>query len=840
MEDVSLRISADTSGFESGMRGVSQSAQNVLNSIGDVAEALNNYGDDNAVKANVQSILDTIKNEMQSIAQFQQQIPQGSANGDGGQTAARKAAEALNKTNLGRLKEELTTVNSILDDLYKKSDSFRDKMNPQDLLSMSATISRFEEVKRGLSGEIDRLEKNAPSGGGKGGFFNTALRAANGFPSFINNMGSGNFAGGAIQGVNAAGTLIRAGSAAAEAAGAESLLGMLGTTGMIVGGVALLGGAALAGGNALANQWEKASGDAMSAHTLFGQNVNQKSADLNSAELRQIFREAAERNAAIGAGFKTSEYLQTMSDSARYGISGEAQAMNTVDSILRWQNFSGANRNSLLNLAGTASRYGGESAETALQHAYAGLTESGMGKGQLDEFLNSMQRVIEDGIANGFVKSSEEVAANLSMLAKLSGGSALWTGEQGANRLMQMSGGVAGSTSLATTAQVVNYGDAQELIAKGLDLKKYLGKDAVITGTYVDAMQVLEKGLTPEMLGQGFKSVSQFTGLGYDKGSKQFTGNVEGAVEWFKQMYDLNYTGASQLLSMYAKKEEEGLSDEDFAKKYARQIENIKINPENRSNENAMKTAVEQIRDSVAQLGQAPADLKTSIINGAANIVSAIRGGKNVDMSKIFDKSSEGLYTKKNQWTAEGKEDSAAFNALKAKFRDVSPEDETDARLALNYMATLSADDKAQLDANGMANKFKDMSIPEIRAFLQGGKFGVNEKQVMRPFEGGFGYRLTLPSDYSFDKFLENQAGPIISAVAKDTGKSKKDVAYDIKKADSYLEKSFRDFNSDGTITRGEMKNLLTNLLSAIQKQTKNNDVLVKAFEDMAININFQ
>jgi hypothetical protein len=180
---------------------------------------------------------------------------------------------------------------------------------------------------------------------------------------------------------------------------------------------------------------------------------------------------------SIGTGKTTAELMEAAEATGRYGIKDAASALTQSRKDIMWERFTGADLTSLQNLSGTSRRYGGD--EHAISTAFAGLKASGMEKGQFDEFLHSMQRIMEDGIAKGFVRGSTEIAGNMALLHNLSGGSQLWTGEQGATRLMNMSNAVANATNLGSVGDVISFGAAQEVLTSRQDEE---GKRSLLEG----------------------------------------------------------------------------------------------------------------------------------------------------------------------------------------------------------------------------------------------------------------------------------------------------------------------------------------------------------------------
>ena len=146
-------------------------------------------------------------------------------------------------------------------------------------------------------------------------------------------------------------------------------------------------------------------------------------------------------------GYSAEEGMDAIKQALQQGLSG-----SDVKKLFEYERSTGADRGALSSLAFMSERYG---AGDALKSSWAGLHASGMNTGQYSEYLRAMQRSIEDGISKGFVKSSEDVAQNLTMLSALTGGNELWKGEHGARRLSEMQAGVAGATGLNSADDIM-------------------------------------------------------------------------------------------------------------------------------------------------------------------------------------------------------------------------------------------------------------------------------------------------------------------------------------------------------------------------------------------------
>jgi hypothetical protein len=258
---------------------------------------------------------------------------------------------------------------------------------------------------------------------------------------------------------------------------------------------------------AYADLWQSKIKDAMELAALKGTPGN----------VRGSFTQAA--SAAARYGYSAEEGMATWKDVARLGVTGSA-AGETVKSIFQWERGTGADRGTLTQAAGMTERYG---AGDALRAGWHGLQASGMSTGQFSEYLRAMQRVMEDGISKGFVRSSEEVSQKLAWMAQI-GGSA-WSGEAGAQKFLQMNSGLEQATGLRTTSDIVAYRAARNISGGG---------------SYIDAMKVLEGGLTPRLLSEFLNLTKRAEG-----------GSREGVIERMRQTFGLSYTNADILYNAH-------------------------------------------------------------------------------------------------------------------------------------------------------------------------------------------------------------------------------------------------------------------------------------------------
>ena len=371
---------------------------------------------------------------------------------------------------------------------------------------------------------------------------------------------------------------------------------------------------------AYAKLWERQAPSAMRLTGMLGGYGG--TPEENSLSIRRTFENAAKT--AAGYGFSQEEGVEQVKQAAQQGLD-ERQALDAARDVFAFERRTGADRGVLAEFRNRTERFG---IADGLNTAGQGRQASGMAPGQFNEFLRSMQRTFEDGISKGFVRGAGEIAGNLSFLSDLNGGSELWKGEQGANRLAAMNAGVTATTGLSSVSDILSFRGAQSLLkqwdAEGnakerwklygdLDPKKKPDGSNPLElrrgYDYIDAMAILERGLTPELF----------------HAQMQMIGEVEddrtGRVERMKDIYGLNYTGSAALYQAYEdtkagireKGKDEGWDETKIAEEIAREfsgekwkqtIESFQNNDEFRSKELEQLTVIKSIERYITQTGQ--------------------------------------------------------------------------------------------------------------------------------------------------------------------------------------------------------------------------------------------
>lgn len=462
--------------------------------------------------------------------------------GYGGQNPLYANATTANASK--SLEQRISDLNKTIDDLTDELDDIIEKKDYRGANNVSATINQLESEKKRL--EIEKQRQDS-----EGNKKDNALAKFFSFNQFAKALsGVGDFA--------QAGYTYRTDIANGNYIGAERRMGtsIASTVGNVAtsigGGLMLIPGMQLAGGivaglglatNFISRLVEGKGNAADSEAAAYMGNFDAK---YGASRVFYNMGENREENATFAndlytstsamtkdTGLSTNDFLQIMTQAASYGVNGDVASQMTRQAGL-WTQATGADTNALMKLQGTAERYG--LGVDSVSTAYGGLRASGMQKGQFNEFLQGLQTVIEDGISNGYITSTEDVTRNLTMFARLSDNNPLWQGQNGARMFSQMNNNLAQATSLSDTNSALVF----SALHKG--------------GSYVDTMEAIEKGLNDkDAFGKIFSTFMQSEG-----------GNYEGIIERLRATYGLNYTQAKQVFAMGNKLGSSGYKQADF------------------------------------------------------------------------------------------------------------------------------------------------------------------------------------------------------------------------------------------------------------------------------------
>jgi len=526
----------------------------------------------------------------------------------------------------------------------------------------------------------------------------------------------------------------------------KSLGGMLGGgLGSLLSGIgiaSIVTGAIGAGMNALSEQYEQILPDADKLNALWGSNVAGNDYKKNSDQALNYYSRAV--NYAAGTGMETTEFMQHAAGMAKYGLGAE-RSMTLARDQANWANFTGGSLDLFQQISGLSERYG-RNGENALQKAYAGAQLTGLQKGQTDEFLSSMLRVMQEGIQKGFVRSTEEISANANMLYKLSGESKMWQGETGMNRLSGMNNAIANATSLQTTNDVIMYS-----VANKLDAGKYLGNTA--TGGFTDTMRILERGVSADMLKGIFSEVGKLDS------------SPDEIISRFKNMFNTTYTEAADIYTMY---QNSGNYTESDWKKIADQVTNMNVDHKAESDRTKLQDNVNIVKENIVKIGSKMADIKVGALShistGVDKLVNHFIKDENGKMARDGVK---GLFGDRILHE-ERKAATKAEESLRKGLESTDPNVRLATTQAITTLQSLSPEAQRLIDETNFANKI-DFSNP-------------NEIEQLKKFEAftpdasgnyaGLADSMRVMAGKKLGEYMEDSE---MAALVKDINKAKKE-----------------------------------------------------------------
>ncbi len=483
------------------------------------------------------------------------------------------------KENTAILKEFGNVMPEIIKNLRMMNDAV--VRNTQNLPAIRKTITDEEKQKQRFA---ELAKQNIV------GVFNTGS-------NMVQSYANGNSTGTLLSGINGATNLVNNASKAAEMADMGGL-----AKGLMAAGVAgVTAGAVIKGADALSGKFIDEMPSIYGTGRAFG-STNDKFA-LNAWSSLNDYNKGTGLDVETFQGLAQSLRKQGMGNGL---ISPQAQLQlvgNVAQATSRWAYATGGDANQYANLAGLMSRYGGSNnvAEDFNYLVSAGKA-SGFNDSQIPEFLSGIQKVMEEGIANGFTRSATDVASTLLMFSKLSNNNPFWQGEQGAKLINQANRGLASATGLSKTSDIIAYRAISQAY-KGKE-KGTLNKDGedlyLKDGGYVNNMMLLEKGLKADNFGSIMNSITSTT---TDK---------QNQIEILRDMFGVNYTGATRFLNLY-EKNGGNVSETD--------LKNILDDPDNKNKETKNQDNINSIKDWVVKMGSKAAALK---IDGMGVVVDGV------------------------------------------------------------------------------------------------------------------------------------------------------------------------------------------------------------------------
>ena len=440
-----------------------------------------------------------------------------------------------------------------------------------------------------------------------------ALSLVNNGNGILQAYANGNMGGvvsGAISGVNSGVNNLSKMAENADMADMAKMLTKLGV------GVAIAG-AVVKGADTLANKYIDEMPTLFATGRAFG--------DMSNSGSMIAYQRLNEKN--IGTNLNITEF-QTIAQSLRQqgvgnGLGRDAQ-LDLVGNIAartgQLAYITGGDANQYASLAGLMSRYGGSTDVAGdFEKLIAAGRASGLNDTQIPEFLSSIQKVMEEGIAKGFTRSATDVASTMLMFSKMSGGNAFWQGEQGAKLINQANAGLASATSLSKTTDILAYRAMNRAFGTDAEKEAQLGSDLYLQGGgYVNNMMLLEQGLNAKNFGAIMGAIGESTS------------SKEGQIERIRQMFGVNYTGASRILQL-----DRNAFKDDAA--FDAELKRIQNDPEMQNNETRNQKAMNDIKAAVVDIGEGLANLKISGMTELSKSVSNIERWLGMDYKNRVD-----------------------------------------------------------------------------------------------------------------------------------------------------------------------------------------------------------
>ncbi|MCQ2242473.1 hypothetical protein [Treponema sp.] len=308
-----------------------------------------------------------------------------------------------------------------------------------------------------------------------------------------------------------------------------------------------------------------------------GDTITRNSARTNAGFSNAI--SAAFLGRSMGTGMELDEFQSLANQFSRYGVTDYYKAGDLARASALTQSFTGADATDFLGLQ---SRLGKNStgAIASMNAAYSASLASGLGKGQFSEFLNGLQSAVEDGISNGFIRSTEDVSKTMVMFSKLSGNDPTLQGEYGFKMLRQMDNGLKNATNLSSTSHLMAFQALRGLNDGKQGVAHIEGQDALNTLAY------MEGGLNQK----NFGAISK-------RFKAQYGDDVMENVLAIKELYGLNYNGAMKVYEMQNRAAEGKIVTDD-------EIKSVMANSEFNSDQKNMVNYLNDIKYNTSILGE--------------------------------------------------------------------------------------------------------------------------------------------------------------------------------------------------------------------------------------------
>ena len=603
MGDTTIRMNLDSSGIVSGARQGADSIGELAGALSNISEAASKAltpEETQRVLADVQKLNSEVQNLQRNMPGFNGGITGALNNQQINSTG--KSEKELRADEINRLKLTIDNLNRNIEKANASLAEATESNKSKESFNWSANLNQMEEAKQRAQNELRRLEA-ADKKDSVGALLNErkaqlwsqgwnyAVQGANIYNGYRTSIANGDYLG---AGANAkdqiGGAAMGIGGTLMSAGGMMAVTGVGVIPGLIVGGIGALatgvGGILklIAGDeqadNAEANAYEKSLPALNAFNKRFVNNGDWKDNAERTDSLRIKMEEAAR-----GTGLSTYDFANAATQFAAYGSVSKDTAIKRTRMAALWANSTGADVNTVADVIGTSNRMG-KYVDTGYLSQVRNATA--MTKAQTQEFLTSLQSIVESGISNGYAKSTKDVAENFVMFSRLSDDNPLWEGKYAASKINTINSGIASATNLGDVNQVITVETAKNIVdgMKDSDFMNALNTKYGKTGTYIDYMMMTENGLTPKMFNGIGKAITSLEG-----------DNLAARVERWKSISGLNYKGAYELDRMYQKG---GMSESEIAST----IDSMRKDNDYKSEETKKMDMINSIDINVQKIGQ--------------------------------------------------------------------------------------------------------------------------------------------------------------------------------------------------------------------------------------------
>lgn len=600
MSETSIRLNLDSSGLTSGAKQGLDSVNGLVGAIGELGEAASKATD----PKDVEKVLEGIRKLNSELQTTQKNMPGfGGVSQSLNNNGNAKISESKDNTaaEIARLKSVIETLNRSIEKASDKLQEATEQESSRDTVHWTTSLNQMEEAKQRATNELKRLETqdkdktlDAFLKDRKAQLFsqgvNYAVQGAAIYNGYRSSIANGDYLNAGVQVKDNVGSAVMGlGGTLTSVGGIIAASGVGAIPGLVVAGVGALATGAgglikiLAGDesadNAEANAYEKSLNVLNSFNKRYVNNGTWK----DNAERTDKIREQA-TELAKETGFSTYDLVNTATSFSGYGLVTKDIALKKARIAALWANSTGADLGTITDVIGTSQRMG-RSLDTGFLSQARNAT--GLSKGQTQEFLTSLQSVVENGISNGYAKSTEDVAKNFVMFSKLSDNNPLWEGKYAAQKIGTINSSLAGATALNDTNQMIIVEGAKKVVdnMSNADFMRTLNTKYGKTGTYIDYMLMTENGLTPEMFNTIGASIRGLEG-----------NNLAARVERWKGISGLNYKGALELDKMYG----QGLSSTEITER----INAMRKDETYASEETVKQDKINSIDANVQKIGQ--------------------------------------------------------------------------------------------------------------------------------------------------------------------------------------------------------------------------------------------